>query len=163
MHDEIFIGNINEYLNYVESVGTSLWTVVRMYFMIRTPDIFQKLVSFFKTDNFIKFLQKIDNPTILPTFWSKLKDKDKKKIRRNISDSNILLNYWNQADFIFRDFLLQNLKDPSSVDLSVWEEKNKQVGIDVLSKYLISNNLDSRSLKAGTIAIKNYYRRLKDE
>jgi len=164
LHDNKFMNNLNENLKYVEEVGKTIWAVVRVFFIIRIPDIYQKLKSFLKTETFVQIAQRIKNSKTFSDFWNvKLKKNDKKKLKQKIDDSYIVANFWNQAEIIFQEFLLHNLNDPNSLDLIIWEEKYKQAGINILRSYFNLNNLDAQSLKAGTIAIKTYYMRLKND
>lgn len=158
LHDLIFINNINEYLNYVEIIGNALWGAIRIYFIIRIPDIYQFLKSFSKVDNFFQIMQ---SPKIITEFWKKMKRKKKERIIQKINDSEALFNFWSQAKIIFDKFLMQNLDNPSLITLSDWYNENKELGIRIIKDYLSSNNFDAQALKAGTIAIKTYFRRLK--
>ena len=164
LHDNKFMNNLNENLQYVEDVGKTIWAVVRIFFIIRIPDIYQKLKSFLKTENFVQISQRIKNSKTFSDFWNvKLKKNDKKKLKQKIDDSYIITNFWNQAEIIFQEFLSHNLKDPNSLDLNLWEEKYKRTGVNILRSYFHLNNLDAQSLKAGTIAIKIYFMRLKND
>lgn len=140
LSDSTFILNINEYLKYVERVGNSLWTATRSFIVNSIPDLSQKA----KTS--VKF-----------------EKRDNEKIAKKIDNSNILVNFWNQAGIHFDVFLFQNLKKPDEITLSDWEEKNKQAGSRILKEFLRSNNLDAQALKAGTIAIKIFFKRLKND
>lgn len=159
LHEDKFITNINEYLKYVERVGDSLWKATRMFFIIRIPDIYQMLKSISNTDDFFQ----VQTSKIITDFWEKLKQKKKDRIKQKIRDSNILSNYWNRAGIYFNQFLLQNLEDPDTIIFSDWVEKNKKVGSYILRDHISSNNLDAQALKAGTIAIKTYFKRLKND
>lgn len=155
-----FINNINDYLKYVESVGNALWNAMRIYFIIRIPDVYQSLKLFSKMEDFFQIMQV---PKVINDFWKKMKQKKKERIKQKINDSDVLFNFWSQAKMIFDKFLLQNLNNPSSITRSDWESKNKEIGSRIIKEYLRSSNLDAQALKAGTIATKTYYRRLKNE
>ncbi len=133
-----FTSFLDDALNITEKVSQALWSGLNALFINLISDIHQKNQN-----------------------KPKLDKKDTDRLKKKIENSNIEQQFWAELSLEFKNILIKAFDNPKSVDIKDWKKEIKKKGAKILERYIKSSNFDSRSLKAGILAQKRYYWRLK--
>lgn len=138
LNNDDFASFLDDVLNITEKVSQALWSGLNVLFINLISDIQQK---------------KQNKP--------KLDKKDTYRLKKKIENSNIEQQFWAELSLEFKNILIKAFDNPKSVDIKDWKKDIKKKGAKILERYIKSSSFDSRSLKAGILAQKTYYWRLK--